>query len=640
MDIIKLIQAAQTGNVDIFEIEWLAQGGSPDGGVINSSFLSYAGMNIDDAREALKTSKKSKKNTGSYSSGGGSTAPPSGPGDFARKLLQTQYAEEPSGALPGELMNIESLANVILDSENNIKGLGQAIKDMLSNAGQQLLVQFQQQSTLLTEMNTKAGMLGDLSEGFRREITEASPEAERLGITFGTLRDAVVTVTEQSGKMKLLGRDTINDMTQASLFVDDMGSLAEMGKNFQLVGLGISDMSREITKAGKSAIAVGLNARTTTKLLDENLKNINMYGFKNGVAGLSDMVKKSIEFRMNMESVMSMVKEVWSPEGALDVVANLQMIGGAFGDLNDPIKLMYMATNNVEGLQDALIGASKTLVTFNQEQGKFEVTGANLRRAKEMADTLGISMDQLTSGAVAAMERVTAASDLMSTGLIMDDGDKEFLTNLAQMKDGKMVIEVPESLQTSLKGATEIALDSMTQEQTQLLLDQREAFKQIEAKDIAMQQVTLVENINRQLNYLLAIARVEAGEGKDKLVQSLHEELGIDLNKVKGEIWNLADNGGERLRSLVKNEASLVPNSPLLQNANVNTGANALNLPAEKATGTNTGEKKESTVYVKQTVDITSNIQWDELKRKWSIESMKNPKEYIWNDVEAYSGNR
>ena len=93
---------------------------------------------------------------------------------------------------------------------------------------------------------------------------------------------------------------------------------------------------------------------------------------------MSKMVQRSMEFRMNMQSVFGLAEKVWNPDSALETVANLQMIGGAYQDLNDPIKLMYMATNDVEGLQDAIIGAAKSLVTYNREQGRFQVTGANL----------------------------------------------------------------------------------------------------------------------------------------------------------------------------------------------------------------------------------------------------------------------
>ena len=63
----------------------------------------------------------------------------------------------------------------------------------------------------------------------------------------------------------------------------------------------------------------------------------------------------------------------------------------------------------------------------------------------------------------------------MGTGLQMDDKDKEFLTNLAQMKEGKMVIEVPKSLQEQLGlHGTTVALDTITKNQADLLLAQKD----------------------------------------------------------------------------------------------------------------------------------------------------------------------
>jgi hypothetical protein len=362
-----------------------------------------------------------------------------------------------------------------------------------------------------------------------------------------------------------------------------------------------------IERMGKSSLEVGLNARTSTKLVNENLSQINTYGFKNGIAGLNEMAQRSMEFRMNMNEAFKLADKVWSPEGALEVVSNLQVIGGAFGDLNDPIKLMYMATNNVEGLQDALIGASKSLVTFNQEQGRFEITGANLRRAHEMATTLGVDYKELTNGAIAAMERTAAASDLMSTGLRMEDKDREFLTNLAQMKDGRMVIEVPESLQASLGKQTEIALDTMTSEQSKLLLDQREAFKKMSMEDIARQQVTAVENIERDVSYLRAIARV--GVGKE-VGDAIDRMLGVNQKMISDESKNLTNKVAAQMGTglqLLDEAKRKIPELRLLdrQKGELSTEAKIANIPTAQKQSKGTTE--ESKVVEEKNINIKIN---------------------------------
>jgi len=475
--------------------------------------------------------------------GGSSGTAPTSLGGWAMKGMETQFKDN-AGMAPGEFQDLNSVLGIFLDKSTGKpkKGLDM-LKDFVSDIGEGIVLNFEQQNDLLMKINEKTGMLGVLSRTFREEITEAYPEAIRLGISFEVLTQAVTELVANSGKFRLLGRNTIEEVAQASIFAESMGEYVALAPLFEEVSLGVYDMTQLTNKAGKDALEVGLNSRTVVKDIGGQLSLLNQYGFRRGVEGMSEMVQKSIEFRMNMGMVTGMADKVWSPEGALEMVSNLQVLGGAIGDLNDPIKLMYMATNDVEGLQDALIGASKSLVTYNNEQGRFEVTGSNLRRAKEMADQFGMSMSELTTTAVASMERTQAASDLMSQGLTMDEKDREFLTNLSQMKEGKMVIEVPQSLQEALGQQTEIALDAMTQEQTDLLLSQRDAFKDMSMKEIAMDQVSMIENINRDVSFITATMRVQAG----KLGNDIAGALGYDPLETAIDARNLADKIGTKI---------------------------------------------------------------------------------------------
>jgi len=528
MDDLRLQAAARKTLAD-FTDEWLAQGGRDDGPVINTQFEAYKAHKGSFNRGLTSDKGSSGNQYGSSTRGTG----------YVDRLLKTQI--RPEAGDEGEFRSLEKGLSAFFDQQGKFRGWKGSIKEMGELFKDEIELHLQQQNDLLADMSKNTGIVGQLGHEFREEIMAASPFAESLGISFQELRESVTGLVGESGKFKLLSEDTIKQMELASVFTEDMKAFAGMGKDFEKIGLGVSDMSREIDKAGHSALEVGLNARLTTKMIDENLSKINAYGFKNGVAGLNNMVQKSVEFRMNMSEVFKLADAVWDPEGALNVVANLQMIGGAFGDLNDPIKLMYMATNNVEGLQDALQGAAKTLVTFNNEQGRFEITGANLRRAHEMAKTLGIDFTELTNGAVAAMERTTAASDLMSAGLIMDDKDREFLTNLAQMKEGKMVIEVPPDLRKQLGVSadnTAVALESMTAEQAKMLLDQRDAFKKMTSEDYARSQVSLLQNIDRDLSFIRASIRVGMGQAAG---EALEEIPGFDKDVISNESKKIRD---------------------------------------------------------------------------------------------------
>jgi len=540
-------------------------------------------------------------------------------GNFLQDLLNTQLREK-SGER-GEFGSLKEGLGLLFDEGGKLRGPMGILKQIGGILENEILVYLDQQSKLLTKINEQTGMTGKLSEAFREEIMKASPEAIRLGITFEELSETITNVVAQSGQFKLLSSDTIEEMALASKFTDDMVKYGEMVQNFTRAGVGAKDMAMMVERMGLKSMTLGLNARETTKIINENLKNLNLYGFREGVDGLNRMAQKSIEFRMNMESVFNIAKQVWEPDKALELVANLQVIGGAFGDLNDPIKLMYMATNNVEGLQDALIGAAKSLVTYNEEQGRFAITGANLRRAKAMADELGMSMEELTQGAVAAMERTSAASALMASGLDMKDEDKEFLTNLAQMKGGRMVIEVPESLQAQLGEQTEIAMDSMTKEQAALLLEQKQAFEKMSMEDVARQQVTAMENIERDVSFLRAVARVNVGR---EVGDAIEKMLGVNQRVIADESKNLTDKaaksigrGTEALHSLIVEGEKRIGDK--LQIGKLEMGAKPANVSNEAVTNTTASttakaaETTTKTVFEHRFVSDSANV--DELYR-------------------------
>jgi hypothetical protein len=172
--------------------------------------------------------------------------------------------------------------------------------------------------------------------------------------------------------------------------------------------------------------------------------------------------------------------------------------------------------------------------------------------------------------------------------MIMDPKDKEFLTNLAQMKGGKMVIELPQSLQKSLHGETEIALNTMTEEQTKLLLDQRKAFENVSMKDIAQQQVSLVENIDRDLSYIAAMVRKEAGEAGTALAKQLGFDpltMAIEANKM---VDKLATSAGGAVGNLITE-----PKSGVISNPKITAEAKAKNVTNVPTYLKNEEEKKK-----------------------------------------------
>lgn len=454
----------------------------------------------------------------------------SGKTSILGQLAETQIVQT-SGYSPKEMIQISD----VYDEES-----------IPTKIWDRILFQLNQEAELHNKINEGIGMHGELSKDFRSEIIDAYPDVVRLGYGFEQLGDFTKSMMEQSGKFNVISSDTIESVAATSrAFVGDFKGMGDVLNKFMNIGLGAKDTTEAIDKAGVSSLQLALNSKKTTEILIANIGKLNEYGFKNGTDGLNRMVQKSIEFRMNIEETFKIAEKVWSPEGAIDLAANLQVIGGAIGAFNDPLKLMYMATNNVEGLQDALIGAASGLATYNEEQGRFEVTGVNLRRAKAMADALGISMSELTKGAIASAERLQINSQMLAKGFNISEEDREFITNMTQIKGGKSVIEVSDKLKDALNIKDNfLDINSASEKQMGVLLNYRQDIVKNyqSAESIARDQLSLLTSIVRDTNYIVA----QMSAGLSKVARTALSEAGFDQNQIAtliGTYYDMAAKG-------------------------------------------------------------------------------------------------
>lgn len=449
-------------------------------------------------------------------------------GNVVNASLETQMGK------PGDktLMNIAStLGN---------QGIAGLISLGKQGAGS-ILDQLTKESVLLSDVNTKIGISGELSDGLRDSMVNAQSAARKYGFELSNIGEFYTQLAEQSGKFSLINRATIESAAPVAAALNM--SLSEMAASigeYERVGLGAKETTEAIGKAATRSVSLGLNARKVADGMKESVGKLNEYGFKNGVQGLERMVQKSIEFKVSMDNIATIADKVLNPEGAIDLAANLQVLGGAIGDFGDPIKMMYDATNNVEGLQDSLIGAAKGLATYNKEQGRFEITGINLRRAKEMAGALGITMGELTKTAIATQERMSASTALMGTGLKMEDKDKEFITNLSRMQGGEMKIVVPESIAEKLGVPTEIALEKLDQKTADALIANQKKFEELTPEKMAQAQLTETQKMVRDVEVMATWAKIQAAHflkgGAEAGVGDMVKKMRASIEGVVGDM--------------------------------------------------------------------------------------------------------
>lgn len=449
----------------------------------------------------------------------------------------------------GTTLSQTELFNPVSDVSNYLTGILDAVKqggsflqkvDSVLNAAvlnpmlgavKQVTFFTEKELQLRNQIVSQLSIAGDLMLDYRKNVEDAAVSMVDVGYGFDDVSRTMIDLTKQTGTMSQISSGVFEEnrfVIRAA--IGDLQNLPGFIKNFSDIGVGAQSAFKQIEKSFKGSLELGLLGRETVAKIGENLSKINSFGFKNGVDGLTKMTQKSVEFKANMETTFNLAEKLFDPDKALELTANLQAVGGAIGDFNDPIKLMYMAVNDVGGLQDAYIGVTKSLATYNQEQQRFEVSGVNLRRARALAEQFGTTVDEIGKTAVKTAERYEASTQLMSRGLSLDDKQMEFISNLTRMEGGRMVIDVS-SISDAFKGSQTLFLDELTDEQSKTLLQYQKQLTEMDTKDIAREQFSVTQNIALNVSALVALGRLSAGRLTGELGKTLDDMFGKNLNE-------------------------------------------------------------------------------------------------------------
>jgi len=494
------------------------------------------------AKTLAVTKSEADKNTGSTTD--------VGEGAIAKIIKASadtdQYASVNSNTSIQEFATLYTQAKK--EGDNPISQFFSGLSNLAGNQGE---LYAKEQVYMLRQVNAEMGLTGKFSKDFRDSLNETIPALQGMGLGVSDIVEHTKEMVDNSGKFAFISTESqIKAAEIATAFGMTMKELAGSYKSFEDVGIGAVGAAEAIGNAGKESLELGLQSQTTIKGLQNNIEKLNQFGFQKGIRGLEEMVRKSTEFRMSVDSVFKVADKVFSPEGALEMAANLQVVGGAMGSLNNPLEMMYMATNNVEGLQDAIIKSSESLATFNNETGRFEVVGVNLRKAKDMADATGISLADLTKGAIAGNERMQAMNDM--SGIDVPEETKRFLTNIAQMKDGEMTIALKGDAADKLSKIApngEIKMSDMTNDIAKVLKEYQDDFKILSPEQIIEQQANAVQNIMRDVNMILGTMRLKGAGVADSAINKL---FGMDSKDLGNLISGKSEEGKDYITTFIE----------------------------------------------------------------------------------------
>jgi hypothetical protein len=421
-------------------------------------------------------------------------------------------------------------------SEKSFKSLTELLTDFKDAATEalspnRLAVRYAQIEDL-TRKTTKniSGMFGASADALQKASVAAYMETLNIGASYEEVLSIQQEIATQQQKALSLTEAEVVAAVEFSkatgVAAKDVGTIvlafADLGRSTQDA---LDNMSNMATEARKYGLNVGQFMSTVAK----NLTLVNSYGFKNGVEGFTKMVARAQALRIDMTQTTKLAEKLLNPEDAIELAANFQMLGGAIGDLGDPFKLIYMAQNDMEGLQEAVVQAAKSSVMFNKTTGEFKISGTEMYRLRAQAQALGVSYEELANTAVKAAKESEILSQLRFSGL--NEETKQLVANLGEIKNGQVQIKLP-TMDQAITDFSKLQ-DKNSDEFKALEAYQKSA--QMSDRQIAESQLSTLQTISNSLQGLkdLTVAQPNFQELGKKAAEAFKEGFEKTTTKVK-----------------------------------------------------------------------------------------------------------
>ena len=394
------------------------------------------------------------------------------------------------------------------------------------------LTAFQELDERATLLQREFGATKGSIEGYKQSIADTIPELIKMGITEETALQNMAKVMDSMGSSATLGVEAITELSAAA----DV-SRVEIGKlasSFREVGVSIYDVGDQMKEVTDIARGAGVSVAGVSDKVVGNLNKMNLYNFDTGVKGLAKMAVTSERLGISMDTVFNFADKIFNPEGAIEMAAGLQRLGVTGSGLLAPLNATDLAANDPEGLQKEIINVTKEFTKFNEANGKFEIMPGSKRRLREIAKEMGIPAEELASMSIKAADFDMKMKQIQFPALATDQETKEMIAGMAQLKDGKAVINV----KNEQTGEVELKqVDQLTASDMEALQKQQEE-DSMSIEEVAKEQLSVSKQI--AFNTAGFIKGVEMGKATAEPLEKLYTNImgaQVDITK------NLAKQG-------------------------------------------------------------------------------------------------
>ena len=362
------------------------------------------------------------------------------------------------------------------------------------------------------------GLLSNETKSFTKNIREVAIDySNQLGVGVEQLAEMSANYSDSLGRSVEFSKEGLKAMAQLST-VTALGAegAAQMAADMDTMGYSAERTRDFVEETLNDSHKMGLNASKVIKNIQQNMKMLNKYNFKDGAKGLARMAETTTKLGVNMDFASGMAEKLFDIEGAVDMSAQLQVMGGEWAKLADPFQLMYMARNDMEGLTESVMKAAESAAVFVKETGEFEISGLEMHRLRKVAEQMGVSYDELAESAKKA-RKFSEIKSQVNFSLNASDDDKklmEYITSKSELgKDGKATI---------LISGEKKLLSSLTTTDKKILREQ--ALEQQSLEERAKQAQTFDDKLTNLIN-MVKTTMLPIVDGLNKVLSPLVDKF-------------------------------------------------------------------------------------------------------------------
>lgn len=273
------------------------------------------------------------------------------------------------------------------------------------------------------------GVLSSQSKFFMQTMSDASKTTLQIGVGVSDLAKGQQAYSDAIGRNIMLsesGYDAMAELSRGTLLGAD--GAASMASDMERFGIGVETARTGVERTVNKAHKMGVDANKAVKNLTGTLKIAQRFNFKGGTKNMEDMSAYAAKMRLEMESMTGMAEKVFRPEGAVEMAARLQTMGGEMARIGDPFQLMFKARNDFGGFIKDIGKAAAEFGYLNKETNEFEISALGMDRIREISQITGIAVDELTN-----LGRQAAKFEHIKTLIpnVFGDDEKELISSLA-----------------------------------------------------------------------------------------------------------------------------------------------------------------------------------------------------------------